>query len=64
MDDLVLKGIIGHISRDRAFNRLNSSSLTVIRPTDLVDISVVGIEASNSPSDAVTDTGAMHRRKE
>ena len=43
MDDLVLKGIIGHISRDRAFNRLNSSSLTVIRPTDLVDMSVMGI---------------------
>ena len=52
------------VFRDRALNRLSYSSFTVIRPTDLVDISVVGIEASNSPSDAVTDTGAMRRRKE
>jgi len=64
MGDLSSEGIIGHIFRDRALNRLNSSSFTIIKPTDLVDISVVGIEASNSPSDAVTDTGAMRRRKE
>ena len=44
--------------------RLNSSFFTVIRPPDLVDVSVVGIEAGNSPSDAVTDAGSMGRRKE
>ncbi len=64
MDDLPSKGIIGLVLRDRALNRLSSSSFAVIRPTDLVDISVVETEAGNSLSDAVTDTGAMRRRNE